>query len=234
MQRTQTLYHNAVYWFGALAVFAVVGFWPTYFSKLTTASAHAHAHGLAMSLWCVLLISQAWLIRTGRRDIHRRLGKVSFLLVPIVVVATVSFAHVNVRADGLTPIRLYILYLQVHLILLFLIAYGLAMYHRRQPVMHARFMICTALTLIDPVLVRIIFFNIWTPDHLIYLQAITYSVTDLVLVALIMSDWRRELRLGVYPAMLALFVLFQIPTFFLDHLPVWNSFAAWFMGLPLS
>jgi uncharacterized membrane protein YozB (DUF420 family) len=234
MERTQQLQPYAVYGFVAVAAAAVVGFWPQYFSQLAAASAHAHAHGIAMSLWCLLLIAQASLIRAGRRDIHRQLGKLSFVLMSVIVIATLSFANAGLKENGVEPPRPYILYLQLSLLSLFVLAYLLAMYNRRQPVKHARFMVCTALTLIDPILFRILLFNIWAPENFVYLEAITYSVMDLILVALIASNWRRELRLGVYPAMLAVFIVFQTPTFFIDHLPGWEAFAAWYMGLPLS
>lgn len=234
MQRTGTLYHNAVFAFIALAMAAAVGFWPTYFSRLSESSIHAHAHGLAMSAWVLLLIGQAYLIRTGRRSIHRQLGKLSFVLVPIIVLATMSFANASLRDDGLVAFRLHIFYIQVHLVFLFVLAYTLAIRNRRNPAVHARFMICTALTLLDPIFARVIIFNIWMPDNIAYVQAITYALVDLILIGLIASDWRREWRLRVYPAMLAAFVTLQVPNFLVVQTGAWRSFAAWFQGLPLS
>jgi hypothetical protein len=233
MEAGSALRSKVVFGFMTLAMMAVVGFWRTYFSQLSNVSLHAHAHGIAMSLWVGLLIAQAYLIRSDRRDTHRLLGKVSYLLIPIMAVATLSFAHMRLLEEGLTHERLYILYIQLHLLALLLLAYGLAIYWRRVSALHMRFMICTALPLIDPALSRIIENYVWVPSVMAHEQAITYSVTDLVLVGLIAVNFRRELRLKVYPLMLAVFVALHIPNFFVADLPAWRSFAAWFAGVPL-
>jgi hypothetical protein len=195
LDTTPTPYRNSAIAFVALTALVAAGFWRSYFSQLSEVSFHAHAHGVTMLLWCALLITQALLIRAGHRGIHRILGKVSFILAPAIVVATLSFAHARLEQKGLTPGRLYVLYIQLHLLLLFAVAYGFAIYYRRTPHLHMRFMICTALPLIDPALARIIGNYIWTPPNFAYIQAVTYPVTDLVLVALIASNWRRELGL---------------------------------------
>jgi hypothetical protein len=233
MEAGSTLRSKVVFGFMTLAMMAVVGFWRTYFSQLSNVSLHAHVHGIAMSLWLGLLIAQAYLIRSGHRHLHRQLGKASYLLVPVVVAATVSFAHARLLEEGLTHDRLYILYIQLHLLVLLILAYGFAIYWRRVPALHMRFMICTALPLIDPALSRIIENYLWIPSAMAYEQAITYSVTDLVLVVLIALNFRRELHLKVYPLMLAAFVALHIPNFLVADAPAWRSFAAWFASTPL-
>jgi hypothetical protein len=233
VEAAATVRSKLTFAFIVLAMMVVVGFWRTYFSQLSGVSIHAHAHGIAMSAWVVLLIAQAYLIGTHRQAIHRRLGKVSYLLVPIMIVATLSFAHMRLLEDGLTDDRLYILYIQLHLLILFVIAYGFAIYWRHTPALHMRFMICTALPLIDPALARIIENYLWQPPVLAFEQAITYPVTDLVLVALIARDWRLELRMKVYPLMLVTFITLHIPNFFAADMPAWRSFAAWFAGVAL-
>lgn len=232
--RTRGIYPASVFFFVALGVAAVVGFWAKYFSMLQDAAPFAHAHGIAMSLWIVLLVTQAYLMRTGRRELHGHVGQMSYALVPVIVVATALFAHEGLNRTGLTSSRLLLFYIQVHLIFLFALSWALAIHNRKTPVVHARFMICTALTLIDPIFARIVARYVWTPPEPVYVQMITYTMTDLVLVLLIASNWRREWRLRVYPGMLAAFVLLQLPTFFVVGLPAWTSFAAWYMSLPLT
>ena len=57
--------------FLALAVWA---FWPSYFARLfEQPNLWFHAHGVALTLWLVMLVVQAQLIRTQRRSWHRRL-----------------------------------------------------------------------------------------------------------------------------------------------------------------
>ena len=80
------MYKNAVFYFLALLVILVGGFWRSYFSQLGGEITLAqYFHGISMLLWVLLLITQAWLIRTNRRPIHRLSGRASFVLAPLVV-----------------------------------------------------------------------------------------------------------------------------------------------------
>lgn len=53
------IFRNLVFWFIALLVVLVIGFWKTYFSVLFQ-NMHIthHFHGIAMLLWVLLLINQ--------------------------------------------------------------------------------------------------------------------------------------------------------------------------------
>jgi hypothetical protein len=115
-----------------------------------------HLHGAAMLGWCLLLIAQAFLIRTKHGSIHRRLGRVSFVWGPLVVMSTLVLAHYRLNTRGLTPDGLYLLAIQLFLLAQFVICYGFAIRHRRQRDRHARFMVCTALPLLDPIFARIL------------------------------------------------------------------------------
>lgn len=234
MQQVREQFHDSFIYFLLLAAGTLVAFWPTYFSVFDQVPAHAHAHGLAMSAWLLLLIAQAWLIRKGRRDLHRLLGRSSFALVPLVIVTTMSFAHATLERDGMVQPRPYIFYLQMQLLVAFSLSYVLAIYNRRRPAVHARFMICTALVMIDPILARVIGFYLWEPTSMAPLQIITYVVTDLVLIALIAANFRREWRLRVFPAMLGVFLLLQLPNFLITDTAWWQEFATWYLSLPLS
>src|SRR5688572_12416241 len=83
------LYHAGVRLFAAFTLAMILAFWPSYFSRLAEQpSPHHHAHGLAMTLWLGLLVTQAALMRSGRKTLHRQLGLVSYALVPVIVVVT--------------------------------------------------------------------------------------------------------------------------------------------------
>ncbi len=43
-------------------------------------------HGLVFSVWVTLCLAQAGLVASGRGDLHRRLGRVAFVLAPVMVV----------------------------------------------------------------------------------------------------------------------------------------------------
>src|SRR5947209_7884804 len=87
-------YRRSAPFFGALLLLAIPAFWPTYFSPPRyEADWHVHVHGIALFTWSVLLIVQPWLVRSGRLALHRRLGKVSYVLAPVIVLSTVLLAR---------------------------------------------------------------------------------------------------------------------------------------------
>lgn len=231
---TVTILRNSFAWFGVLALFAIAGFWPSYVSRIAAESElRVHIHGAVMFSWLLLLTTQALLIRTGHRAWHRSLGKVSYVLVPLIVLSTLSLSHFRVRESGGEPSvdLLYFLYVQLALLGLFVLSWSLAIYHRRAPQLHARYMACTALAVVDPILARLL--NTHLGVDFPTAQFMTYGFVDAVLLWLIAADWRRGPRVSVYPAMLCVFVMVEIPTFFWYKLPAWKSLALWYGRLPM-
>src|SRR6266550_7517516 len=100
------LYRTTVFYFFGLLALALAGFWPTYFVPKFEADWHVHLHGVAMFLWVLLLIAQAGLVRARQLPLHRALGKVSYGLVPVIVVSTLLLAHYRMK-QGLTEELLY-------------------------------------------------------------------------------------------------------------------------------
>ena len=223
-------------YFAAFLALAMVAFWPTYLSLGPASSSfYTHLHAITATAWMVVLILQPLAIRTRRLEWHRILGRVSYVLAPLVLVSMVLLAHNRLRLATAEAyaIQTYVLYLQVSLALVFALSYALAIATRRRTVLHARFMVCTGLTLVDPVVIRLMFWADPTPTW--NYQWFTFALTDAVLVALIWLE--RDARVGrrVFPAMLIAFVLAQLPALvLLTDGPVWQSFARWFLSLPLT
>ena len=221
-------------WIAALLLVTFVAFWPSYLSPRSgVASSYTHLHAFTATLWMLMLIAQPIAIRTRRLRLHRLLGRISYLIAPLVVVSMALLAHHNLsRASAASyPIQTYVLYLQVSLIILFTLSYALAIYYRRVSAVHARFMICTALTLVDPIVIRLMFWIAPIPSW--NYQWFTFGLTDALLLLLI---WReRDARSGrrVLPVMLLLFIALQIPalTGFTDG-PLWQAFARRVSQLP--
>jgi hypothetical protein len=225
------LHRNSVLYFAALLLFAIPAFWPTYlFVEKVEPDFHVHLHGAVMLLWLLLLISQAGLIRFGHRAVHRQLGKFSYFLAPVIVVSTLLLAHFRMK-QGLTQDILYFFYLQLSLLILFVLAYSLAIHYRHTPALHARYMVCTALALVDPIFARLLYNHLGITPPL--MQILTFALIDVILLALTIRDWKQGNGLRVFPAMLGAFVLLEIPTFFWPELPSWRGFVQWYAGLPL-
>jgi len=217
-----------------LALFAIAAFWPSYLSRATSIpEVRVHLHGAVMALWVAMLITQAFLIRNGARPTHRLIGKASYVLAPLIVLSTLALAHLRLHEAGDDPPvdLLYFVYVQLAMLSLFVLAYVLAIKHRKTPQLHARYMACTALALFDPIFARLLYNHLGIDFPLA--QVITYTAMDAILLGLALWDWRHDRRPSVYPAMLGIFVLVQLPTFFLYKLPVWRKVAVWYGSLPI-
>ena len=182
-----------------------------------------------------MLIIQPWLIRTYRFELHRALGRVSYVLVPVIVICMLLLANYRLRTvkESDYPIQTYVLYLQISLAALFAVSFGLAMIYRCKAEVHARFMICTGLTLIDPVFARL--FYLIHSGSAQYHQWLTYGLTDILFLILIIAERRNRSGRWVFPLMLIVFVIAQIPALlWLTNLEIWQSFAIWFRSIPLT
>src|SRR5688572_21120368 len=220
---------------GLLAV-ALVAFWPSYLALPASASSlYTHAHAATATLWMLVLIAQPLLVRTRRLSLHRAIGKATYLLAPLVLASILLLAHHRIRLApaGAYPIQTYILYLQLSLAVMFAGLYVLGVANRRRTWAHARLMICTALVLVDPIAIRVMFWIDPTPTW--NYQWLTFGLTDLLLLALAWADRRhvpgRRLLLWV----LAAFVAAQLPALlgFTATAP-WQAFARWYSQLPLT
>jgi hypothetical protein len=221
-------------------------FWPTYFSRLfEQPDLRFHVHGVALVLWCVLLVLQAQLIRTGRRALHRAFGMTAYVLAPAVVLISVSFVHFRVApalggAPRLPPYGLHFLALTLLSLLVFAVFYGLAIAYRKRAPLHARFMVATVFPLFTPVTDRLVGGHwraliAWLPqiDGTPILPSAGFALVDAIVAALAWWDWRANRR-AVFCVVLAVLVIFQTAVLSLHRVAAWNAFCVWFLALPLS
>lgn len=226
----------ALFAFGLLLL-AAAAFWPLYLSKRWAAiDGYTHAHAALGTLWMLALVVQPVLAGRGHRRTHRAVGRVSLLIAPGFVLSGLLLTHF--RVSRLTEAAfaregIYV-YLPLAVAILFAVACGLGFRWRSSPRVHARFMVSTALLLVDPVLARMMFFYLppLPSDHLY--QAITFTLIAAVMLCLVISlppqapgrSWYRNYCLGA-AAVLALF--FVVP-----YTSAWLAFVNWFRVLPLT
>lgn len=223
------LYKNAFYWFIGLLLILIVGFWDSYFSKFSEAHITHHAHAVVMLSWVLLLIIQSWLIRNRRNHHHRTLGKISFVLAPAVVVTAlwVNFYFPANAEDPLDSFILSVYWFGYFTAALFAIMYGLAIHHRRQMQLHARYMVGTALVFLVPGFARAIrtyfpLFGVGTPS---FFQ--TTWAPLLIAAWLLFSDWRQQRDIRPYAMFCVLWIVnfalwLMVPTW-----DWWRSFTVW-------
>jgi len=136
---------------------------------------------------------------------------------------------------------LYFLALTLNAVAAFALFYGLAIYYRRDSQRHARWMLSTVFPLFTPVTDRLIGAHVPSLVRLVpridgspILPVAGFVLADLILVALVLWDWRANERTDVFPAALGVMLAYHASVLTLYRVPAWHAFCAWFLGLPLS
>jgi hypothetical protein len=122
----------------------------------------------------------------------------------------------------------------------FAVCVGCALWWRRAPQIHARWMIASVFPLFTPVTDRLIAAH-WPAlagvlpriEGSPILPVAGFATADLILVALAWWDWRAHGRRDVFLVALGVLVLYHVGTLTLYRVPLWNAFCVWFLGLPL-
>lgn len=146
----------------AFLLTAVVGFGPTYFFKPVHPSPPLplllHVHGMAFTVWLVLLVVQSGLVRADRVDLHKRLGMFGAVLAALMVFLGLSVAVYGARrgasADGMAPLAFMIFPFGQTLLFGGFVAAGL--WKRRQPEIHRRFILLGTISLLTPAISRMV------------------------------------------------------------------------------
>ena len=137
----------------AVVVLSVIGFYASYFRHFPAFAGvgwQVHFHLLTVLAWLGMLVGQGWLAATRRLALHRALGRLSFVLVPIILVGfglITSYGQLRHKE----PALLGATFLDGSL---FSTLYALAMVHRRQPALHSRYMMLTPVSFLNPTLGR--------------------------------------------------------------------------------
>ncbi len=231
------LFMSAGWYALALLLLAVVAFWPIYVTKLPfDAEFYVNLHTAGVVLWMIFLIVQPLLIGRGRRPLHRRIGKLSYMLVPFVIVSSLLLAHSRSAALPEAEFQAtgHTFYLPIAALALFLTCYVLAIRNRRDPFLHSRYMTATALPLIDPVTFRLLLvYSPLAPSEILF-PLIGYAITDAILLALIWLDRHEPRGRRAFLTLLPAFLAVHVGWFTIGQSDPWFALAAWYRTLPLT
>ena len=118
-----------------------------------------HLHGLTMTAWVALFITQVWLISSKRVRVHQRLGYAGIglgaAILPIGFMAAVRAAKYG---SSLTPPgvnQLGFMIVPLTDLVMFVIFFGAAIYYRKKPAQHKMLMLLTAINFLPPAIARI-------------------------------------------------------------------------------
>ena len=182
----RSLLAPTVAWVLALVALAFAGFFPTYFGRFprfagTPAAIHFHAATLV--LWLCLVLVQTVLVRRGRTDLHRRVGKLAYVLIPIMFVGFGLAIDESQRRH--TQVPLIAAFFDAGLFLAYVC---LGLLNRGRPEYHRRYMILALVPFINPALGRLVLAMGLMPPM------VTIPVQLLVIVTLLVrARWRKTL-----------------------------------------
>jgi RsiW-degrading membrane proteinase PrsW (M82 family) len=229
----QKVYRNTAIFIILIMIGIQWGFYRTYtseFPNFINKTITIHVHGILLMMWMVLLIVQPLLINTGRTQLHRTIGKVSWVLGPLIIVSMFLVGRGSYgRSIGNIPEQenLATMVLDIRGYLTFAIFWALAMFYRKNSASHMRYMIATGMLAIGPGVGRgLISSGVAFPTAL----TIT-DVLDLVIVGTLLGfDIYRKKN---YKPFLVVFIVFLIGAILwqVKDSAAWQSFAKWYAGM---
>lgn len=204
-------YARTPFYFGLILLAGLAGFYPSYLARLGETDLARHAHGVTAFAWMVLLITQATLIRLRLRPLHRRVGRLALVLVPLFLAAGLWMTWTMLHSDNpfsrLFGPRLAVADLSS--ILGFAAAFALAMKHRRDIHRHARYMAVTGILILPPALARLA--PQWLPVNSFEMSFhIGYFATEAITAVLIAVSWRQRQPVLPFALLMALLVTQQV------------------------
>lgn len=158
-------YRFLPYYFTVFTVLVIYCFYQSYFGEFPdfkgvvspignvpiTITRITHFHAFVIMAWLLMLIVQPILILKKQLSWHRLLGKISYGLVALMVLSFILI----VRQEQLREKNLFVFAANLVDPIVFTVMYGLAIYYRKKPAYHARFMVMTIIGFIGPAFARI-------------------------------------------------------------------------------
>ena len=228
MQPVNRMYYNLGYWFLILYPLSIIAFYNSYIGIILQPMVPIiHIHFILMILWMGMLVAQPFLIKYKKLSVHRAIGKVSYLLVPLVLLSSflmMRFSHYRDIAtlksqaqkglNDFSDVRILELAAEYRALPFiwfawFVVFYILAIINRRKPTIHARFMLATGLALLGPIIDRIIF-NYAVFARGIRLETVAFILADLVLFYMLWRDYKSKKPIRTLRSALIIYIAGQL------------------------
>ena len=233
-EHLNTAQGNIVFLFIGIWLCAIIGFHNTYtihFPKFNGFQWVQHFHGAMLMSWFIMLIIQPLLIKFNKPNIHRNLGKLGYLLAPLVcysvflVTRMVYFREIQTR-----PIESVLgqLSLDIPTIFIFGLFFVLAMINRKEAAVHMRYMIATSLLMIGPGLGRalIIFGGLPFPIAV----SIVLYISEIIAFVFLVFDFKNGKNFKPF-LIITIILLINHLCWGFQNAFWWQSIAKWFVAL---
>ena len=228
------------YYFIGLVGLALLGFWPSYFSKFFDGtenySFYFHFHATMIALWILVLIAQPILIRKKKLTIHKFIGRLTYILMPLLFLSVILLTHLQIQnhVQIINGEKLYGPHLIIPFkdLLILGTAYIIAIVYRHDINIHARAMVATGIVFIEPALIRFIRYALIQDVRLSYF--LTIGLVYSLLIGLMIMERKQKRGRWVFPLILVLYIFVHSLLIFHIRIGVWETFAKWFAALPLT
>jgi hypothetical protein len=227
MKEPQAIPYRSISLFFILVMVLITwGFYKTYiifFPKFDGFNNLHHFHGAMMTIWMAFLIVQPLLIRSGRITIHRAIGKLSYIIAPLVALSIFlvsRMSYLRPEPDVTHEQKIAMIALSFPFLVGFIIFYSLAIMNKRNTYMHMRYMIATSFLMIAPGLGRAlgVYYNFSLQDAV--------NIPNYFVMAsaggLLINDILKKRDYSPFAIVLAVFVLMHVAWNFRDS-AVWQS-----------
>jgi len=153
----------------AVIVIVFAGFAPTFylrgsFTQDRPMSFLLHVHGIVFSAWVLVFFVQTLLIARGSRRLHQRIGWIAVAIAVTMVTLVVAAMIEQLRRVGGFPPPPLALALSAFDIVVFAILVGMAIYLRKQPNWHKRFMLSATILLLGAPMFRFVIHYVGITD----------------------------------------------------------------------
>ncbi len=210
-------YRNLGYVLIFLLPIFIAGFWIPYFSEIPhfeqSITAAVHVHAILLFCFLALLVVQPFAIRFKNYRLHRVLGWLSNVIIPLVLISSVAMLwkeyHEHLTAGAAVEMARNAEFLSAAQLLLFGVLYGVAIasIRRGDVATHMRCMICIALVLLPAGLARTL--GYWFHVRQSSSQTVCFVVIDVLLIALVFFDKHRRLTARTYIVVLSTYVVVE-------------------------
>ena len=233
-------FEKSGYYFIGLVGLVLLGFWHSYFSKFFDWTEnfpfYFHFHAIMMTLWISVLIAQPILIKKKKLTIHKFIGRLTYILMPLLFISVILLTHYQIQnhVQIVNGEKLYGPHLIVPFkdLLILGTAYIIAIVYRHDINIHARAMVATGIVFIEPALIRFIRHALVQDVRLSYF--LTIGLVYSLLIGLMIMERKQKKGRWVFPLILGLYILVHSLLIFQIRIGVWETFAKWFVALPLT
>ncbi|MCR9249341.1 MAG: hypothetical protein NXI20_02920 [bacterium] len=212
---------------------ASLGFGPSYFLKVFGASMsfniYFHFHAVMMVLWVLLVFAQPLLIRLSKFNLHRLLGKISYLIFPIMIVSILLLTQSQMSLSK--EINGSDLFIPLKDVIMMSLYYILAVRYKEIYQLHSRLMIASIIPMIEPSLIRMLF-NVLPEGIVQYSYQLTIVSVEVVILILAINDMKRIRVRWVFSSLFIVMSGFQAIIFWeVTESDLMISIAKWYASL---